>query len=145
MFPIQVQRGSGDPTRLAKAGGTMTGDITFSSSRLHFTYGTATASANNFTPPTNGNMFHVTGTTQMNLVDATGFQVGDVIGMIFDGSLTFKNNQTASGANKPVLMPGGIDFSFTADDIFFIMADGGAASTQGSAITRWLTITRLAL
>lgn len=145
MWPVQVQRGSGDPSRLALAGGTMTGDITFSAARMHFTYGTATASANNLTPPTNGNFFHVTGTTQINLVDATGFQVGDQIGIIFDGSLTIKNNQAASGANKPIIMPAGADFSATADDILFLMADGGAASTQGSAITRWLTFTRLAL
>ena len=104
--------------------------------RRVFTMGTATASANNFVPPKNGLVFHVTGTTQINLISNLGASGGAPLTLIFDGILTVKNNQVASGDFKPILLNSGVDFTTAANSTLSLVYD--------STNSKWLETGRKA-
>lgn len=85
---------------------------------------TATPSANNLKLPTNGDSWHITGTTQINLISYVGWRSGSRITLIFDGALTVKNNQSASGNFRPILLNGGSDFTAAANRTLSLLYDG---------------------
>lgn len=76
--------------------------------------GAAVASATALPLPT-GNIFHVTGTTNITSITATSFVAGTTITLIFDGVLTFTdgNNLVLAG-----------NFVTTADDAITLAFDG---------------------
>ena len=89
------------------------------------------ASANNLTLTT-GNVFSITGTTQITAITNTNWQAGSQIILIFAGVLTVKNN-TAGGANtSPLLLAGGVDFATTANDVLKLVYNG----------TNWIEVSR---
>jgi hypothetical protein len=83
--------------------------------------GADVASASTITPT--GNLFHVTGTTNITSVSATGITAGTEITIIFDGALTFTDggNLKLSG-----------NFVTTADDVIKLVYDG----------TSWFEVSR---
>lgn len=76
--------------------------------------GTAVASAAALPLPT-GNVFHVTGTTNVTSITSTNFQSGVVITLIFDGVLTFTDGSNLKLAGN---------FVTTADDTITLVFDG---------------------
>lgn len=78
--------------------------------------GTAVASATALPLPT-GNLFHVTGTTNVTSITSTNFQAGVVVTLIFDGILTFTH-----GSN--IKLSGAANFTTAADDRITMAYDG---------------------
>lgn len=83
--------------------------------------GADVASANDLTLGADGNVFEITGTTQINAITTSGWQNGSVIRLIFTSTPTVKHN-TAGGAGTAVmLLSGAADFSATADDVLTLV------------------------
>lgn len=101
------------------------GNATFlGATRFELTKGANVASTGNLTLGTDGNVFHITGTTQINAITTADWQAGSELILIFDASLTVKNN-TAGGAGTAVmLLAGGADFSATSNDVLTLIWDG---------------------
>ena len=94
--------------------------------------GADVASANDLTLGGDGNVFSITGTTQINAITTTNWQAGSEITLLFASTPTVKNN-TAGGANTAsMLLAGGADFSATANDVLKLVYDG----------SRWLEVSR---
>lgn len=102
--------------------------------RLQEKMGANVASANDLTLGYDGNSFHITGTTQINAITTTDWQNGSIIRLVFDGSLTVKDNTTGGGSTAPIQLASSVDFAATADDILTLMLDS----------TRWLEVSRSA-
>jgi hypothetical protein len=83
--------------------------------------GAAVASAATITPT--GNLFHVTGTTNITSVSGTGVTAGTKITIIFDGALTFTDGSNLKLAGN---------FVTTADDTITLVYDG----------TNWYEVSR---
>lgn len=92
--------------------------------RILMGQGAAVSSANNLVLGTDGNQFHITGTTTINLLDTTGWTAGSSLKLIFNGNLTVKNNQAASGAFAPILLVGGLDYLTAAGYCLELSYDG---------------------
>ena len=100
--------------------------------RFQTSTGADVASANDLTLGNDGNVFTITGTTQINAITTTNWQAGSEIILIFNASVTVKNN-TAGGANTAVmLLAGGADFSATANDVLKLVYNG----------TSWFEVSR---
>ena len=84
--------------------------------------GADVASASNMSLGFDGDYFHITGATQINLIDSTGWD-GQLVTLKFNGAPTVKNNQAASGAFKPVRLNGSVDFVASALDTLSIRYD----------------------
>lgn len=83
--------------------------------RPAFTQGTTTAAANSLTLPYDGDSFHISGNTQINLLSAQDWPSGSVVYLHFDGTPTVKHNQVASGNFAPLMLAGSVDFVATAN------------------------------
>lgn len=93
--------------------------------RLQEHMGVAVASANNLSLGADGTSFSITGTTQINLIDSTNWQAGSVVRLEFASNPTVKQNQSASGAFKPILLSGSADLTtLTANSVLSLMYDG---------------------
>lgn len=100
--------------------------------RFQTSTGADVASANDLTLGNDGNVFTITGTTQINAITTTNWQAGSEIILIFNASVTVKNN-TAGGANTAVLLlSGGVDFSATSNDVLKLVYNG----------TSWFEVSR---
>lgn len=78
--------------------------------------GADVASANDLTLGSDGNVFEITGTTQINAITTSGWQNGSRITLLFTANPTVKHN-TAGGAGTAVmLLAGAVDFTATAGD-----------------------------
>ena len=78
--------------------------------------GADVASAGDLTLGTDGNTFEITGTTTINAITTTNWQLGAKVTLIFASTPTVKHN-TSGGANTAViLLAGAADFSATAGD-----------------------------
>lgn len=86
--------------------------------------GANVAAANDLTLGADGNMFHITGTTQINAITTANWQAGSEITLIFDSTPTVKNNTAGGGGTAVILLAGGADFSATANDVLKLAYDG---------------------
>lgn len=104
----------------------MNKNLTWNKTRFEMNKGTNVSSAGDLTLGTDGNVFHITGTTTINAITTTNWNAGSEIILIFDASVTVKNN-TAGGASTAVmLLGGGTDFSATSNDVLKLVFDGVA-------------------
>lgn len=87
------------------------------------------ASANDITLTT-GNVFQISGTTQINTIATTSWTSGSMITLQFAGSLTVANNTAGTGA--VILLAGGANFSATANDTLTLIYNG----TNWSEVSR---------
>lgn len=100
---------------------TISGVWTFSSrllmtGRLEAGQGADVAAANDLTLGADGNVFEITGTTQINAITTATWQNGSYITLLFASNPTVKHN-TAGGAGTAVmLLAGAADFASTAGD-----------------------------
>jgi len=92
--------------------------------RMQTAKGANVASANDLTLGNDGNVFHITGTTQINAITTTNWQAGSEIILIFDASVTVKNNTSGGGSTAVMLLQGAADFSATANDVLKLIFDG---------------------
>lgn len=102
--------------------------------RLQTAKGAAVASANNLTLGLDGNTFHITGTTTINAITIANWQAGSVIRLIFDGSVTVKNNTAGGGGTAVMKLAGAADFSATADDVLTLVYDGTSWFEQSRSV-----------
>lgn len=76
---------------------TLTGTLNASNS-INAAQGTQAASANNLDlAETTGNVFEITGTTQINQLNTTGWQNGSTVSLLFADAVTIAHNQTPTG------------------------------------------------
>ena len=90
--------------------------LTMGSGRFVETQGADVASANDMTLGEDGNVFEITGTTQINRITSTGWQEGSRVTLVFNESVTVKTGQATGGAEAIIKLAGAGDFSATADD-----------------------------
>lgn len=107
--------------------------LTLTGGRLQHKAGADVASANDMVLGSDGNVFSITGTTQINTISASGWQKGSHVVLLFDTSVTVKHNTAGTGAL--LLLPGAADFSATANDIMEFVFDG----------TSWRCLARFAI
>lgn len=132
--PTWVQVGGAGGAPGGSAGGDLAGTYpnptvakaTSITGRVALAKGADVASANNLALGNDGNLFHITGTTQVNLLDSNGWQAGSTVVLIFDGALTVKHNQAGSGTNKPILLMGADDFVTAAGSVLALAYDGAS-------------------
>lgn len=101
--------------------------------RFQMAKGANVASATNMTLGLDGNVFHITGTTTINNIITTSWQAGSEIILIFDASVTVKNN-TVGGGGTALLLAGGVDFSATANDVLKIEYDGTSIFEESRSV-----------
>lgn len=100
--------------------------------RFETSKGANVASANDLTLGTDGNVFHITGTTTINAITTANWQAGSEIILIFDSTPTVKNNTAGGGGTAVMLLAGAADFSATANDVLKLVYDG----------TSWFEVSR---
>lgn len=96
--------------------------------RFQQAQGAAVASANNLVLGSDGNYFQISGTTQINLIDNTNWQGGARVTLKFQGIVTVKDNQAASGNNKPIMLAGGVDLVTAANVVLDLIYDSTDAA-----------------
>lgn len=95
----------------------ITGAGTFiTAGRILGAQGADVASANNLALGSDGNVFEITGTTQINLISNVGWQNGSKITLLFTSTPTVKHNQTTSSTDITIQLAGAADFAATAGD-----------------------------
>lgn len=96
--------------------------------RIEGAKGANVASATDITLGGDGNYFHITGTTTVTTISATGWQAGSIIVIETDGSQTWSHQVAGVGAS--LWLSGAANVSMTANDKMILMYDG----------TNWLQI-----
>jgi hypothetical protein len=86
--------------------------------------GAAVASANNLTVGGDGNLFSITGLTQINAITTANWQPGSTISFIFTSTPTLKNNTIGGAGTAPMLLAGGIDYTAAPGDLIGLEYDG---------------------
>lgn len=102
------------------------GDITAVAGAVQEKRGANATAANNLVLTRDGNCWQISGATQINLLDTTGWQDGAVVRLVFLGAPTVKHNQALSGTNAPILLAGGVDFVASANDTLTLMRIGNS-------------------
>lgn len=98
--------------------------------RVLQTQGADVASANNLTLGADGNVFEITGTTQINLIANTNWQNGAMVTLIFNESVTVAHGQATSGSNITILLAAAGNFSATANDTLTLLLCETTANGQ---------------
>jgi hypothetical protein len=83
--------------------------------RLQVGKGADVASENDITLG-DGNVFNVTGTTQVNRILVTGWQVGSIVTLYFTSALTLKHGQTYGSSYAGITLQGAVDLVIAAGD-----------------------------
>jgi len=96
--------------------------VEIADTRLLTAKGADVVSANDISLGNDGNFFDITGTTQINTIDVTGWNAGSLIVLQFDASATVKHATAGTGAQ--LNLSGSIDFSATAGDTLVLVYDG---------------------
>lgn len=78
--------------------------------------GADVASANNLVLGSDGNVFEITGTTQINLISNIAWENGSQVTLLFTSTPTVKHNQATSTTNITIQLAGAVDFVATAGD-----------------------------
>ena len=92
------------------------GSLELINGRLVRNQGADVASANNLVLGTDGNVFEITGTTQINLISNIRWKNGAMITLLFTSTPTVKHNQATSTTNITIQLAGAADFVATAGD-----------------------------
>lgn len=95
-----------------------------SQGRLQAVKGANVVAANNLTLGIDGNLFTITGNTQINAITTVGWRAGSQITLLFTGTPTIKNN-TAGGAGTAVLLlAGSADLTAANNTVLGFLFDG---------------------
>jgi len=93
--------------------------------RVSLSAGANIASSATLTLGSDGNLFHITGTTAITAITSSGWSAGSEVTLIFDSTASI-----TAGAN--MLLSGGVNFSGTANDVIKLVFDG----------TSWFEVSR---
>lgn len=85
--------------------------------RFSYAQGDDVASANNLSLGYDGNVFEITGTTEIQLLSNVGWVNGSEVTLLFTSTPTVKHAITTSGTDITILLAGAVDFSATAGDV----------------------------
>jgi hypothetical protein len=89
------------------------GSVTLSG-RLLAKQGADVSSANDLTLGSDGSLFEITGTTQINAITTTGFQIGTEVTLLFTSTPTIKHNTAGGASTAVILLTGSSDMVATA-------------------------------
>lgn len=92
--------------------------------RIQGAKGANVAAANSLTLGTDGNLFTITGNTQINLLDTTGWQAGSAITLLFTGTPTVKHNQAPSTTFQALILNGAADLVAAANNTLSLVYNG---------------------
>ncbi len=92
--------------------------------RMQWDKGANVAAANDLTLGTDGNLFTITGNTQINAITTANWQAGSEIAMIFTGTPTLKNNTAGGAGTATMLLAGRVDYTAAAGDYIAFIYDG---------------------
>lgn len=90
--------------------------VTMLSTSFSTVQGADVASANNLVLGTDGNIFEITGATQINLISNVSFQNGTQVTLLFTSNPVVKHNQATATTNITIQLAGAVDFSATSGD-----------------------------
>ncbi len=94
----------------------ITGTTITLTERLLEKQGADVGSTNNLVLGTDGNVFEITGTTDINLISNISWQNGSTIILLFTSTATVKDAQATSSTNITILLDGSADFVPSAGD-----------------------------
>jgi hypothetical protein len=94
------------------------------SGRFELDKGGSVAAANDLVLGTDGNLFSITGNTQINAITTANWQAGSEIGFIFTGTPTLKNNTAGGAGTATMLLAGRVDYTAAAGDYIAFVYDG---------------------
>jgi hypothetical protein len=103
-------------------------------SRVSFAKGVAVAAANDLAFGFGGNLFHITGATQINAVTTSFWQAGSEITLIFDSTPTVKHNTAGGAGTAVILLAGAADFVASANDVLTLVYDGTSWYETGRTV-----------
>lgn len=96
--------------------------ITYSAAaKITGSQGAAVASAAGIAVPSN--RAQITGTTQIDRVNSSGWTAGSVITLMFQGAVTVRHNQANSGTERPIMLAGAVSFVASANDQLTLQLD----------------------
>ncbi len=122
------------PTASPTFTGTVTAPALVMTGRIQGNQGADVASASDLTLG-NGNLFYVTGTTDITAITTTGWQNGSEITLRFQGVLNLAHNTAGGGGTLPLYLDGATNIATTANDVItFVLTSAGWL--QKGAITR---------
>jgi hypothetical protein len=112
--------------------------VLIDSSRFALAKGADVVAANDLTLGFTGNLFSITGNTQINGITTFAWQPGSIIYLTFTGTPTLKNNTAGGAGTAPLLLAGRVDYTAAVGDVIAIQYDGTnfkeiARSMTGSA------------
>jgi hypothetical protein len=96
----------------------------YTSGRFQLDIGASVAAANDLTLGTDGNLFTITGATQINAITTTNWQAGSQIAFVFTGAPTLKNNTAGGAGTATMLLAGRVDYVAAAGDYIAFQYDG---------------------
>lgn len=118
---------------------TMTTRLTFNdgfaqmaASRFECAKGADVAAANDLTLGLDGNVFVITGNTQINAITTANWQAGSEIILIFSGTPTVKNNTAGGAGTAKIFLALSADLVAAANTILKLVYDG----TQWQEVSR---------
>jgi hypothetical protein len=124
IFRTSVPGSTGSTPQTLGTKMTITGTGTQFAYRAKFGKGTDTAAANDLTLPLDGNLFFITGNTQINRIAVLDWQAGSEITLIFTGTPTIKHNQATGGGFNIILLNGSVDLVAAPNTVLKLIYDG---------------------
>lgn len=86
--------------------------------------GASIVAANDLTLGTDGNVFTITGNTQINAVVVLNWLAGSVVTLLFTGTPTVKHNTAGSAGTAKVFLSGSVDFVAANNGVLTLLYDG---------------------
>ena len=102
--------------------------------------GADVASGTNLTLGNDGNVFEITGTTQIDLILITNWKNGSLVTLVFNESVTVRHGIATSGSNVTILLAGAANFAATANDTLTLVLSETTAGGQA-----WRELARTAI
>lgn len=121
-YGLFIQNQSGATTlnyAIFSEGGTI-----LSGGRFEETTGANVAAANDLTLGNDGNVFVITGNTQVNAITTTGWVAGSSVIFIFTGSPTVKHNTAGGAGTAPILLDSSVDLAAAVNTVLELVYDG---------------------
>lgn len=123
-FHIEYRDTAGFYNTYDTIGVKLAGVTTFATARIETGQGAVVAAANDLSLGFNGNVFHISGATQINAIAISYWQAGSVIRFIFDSNPLVKHNTAGGAGTAKLLLAGAVDFASTANDVLTLVYDG---------------------
>ena len=98
--------------------------VLIDSSRFALAKGQNVVAANNLTLGYDGNLFTVTGTTQVNAITTYAWQAGSIVYIRTSSTPTFKHNTSGGAGTAKMMLAGNADFVSAAGDLLVLQYDG---------------------